>query len=99
MGEGFIYLAELDDSRSMMRIDGTNVELRLVEKKGTLDKVGGVLEKTYRSGSIQVKARYVATRVCPENDAGCEVTKYSVSFEVSKGARTQVVKATGDVGC
>jgi hypothetical protein len=99
LGSGFIYLAELDDSVAIMRIDGVDVELQLVEAHGRLDKVSDVLEKKYRSGSHQVKARYVATWVCPENNESCEVTKYTVRFEVSKGQRTQVIEATGDVGC
>jgi hypothetical protein len=99
LGNDLVYLAELDDSRSLMRIDGASVEFKLVEKKGSLNRVGDTLEKTYRSGVIQVKARYVATWVCPKNDESCEVTKYSVTFEISKGDQKQTIEAIGDVGC
>lgn len=82
LGSGFIHLAERDDSVVIMRIDGVNVELQLVEARGKLDK-----------------ARYVATWVCHENNEFREVTRCPVRFEVSNGQRSQVIEATGDVGC
>lgn len=99
LGAGYIYLAEIGDEQTLMRIDGSDLQLHLVSESGKLKTVGDALERTYRSGDVEVTARFKAIWVCPENDESCEVTKYRVTFHVTKGARSQTVDATGDVGC
>ena len=99
MGHGLVFLAEYDASKALMNIDGSDTAFKLVSVHGSLKKVGDVLEKTFRSGGVLVKARYKATRVCPKDSESCEVTNYAVTFDVSKGVQRQVVNATGDVGC
>jgi len=99
VGRGFVFLAEYDDSRSFMNIDGSDLELALVAERGTLKKVGDAMERAYRADGVLVKAKYKATWVCSASNESCEVTRYKVTFDVSKGSRREVVKATGDVGC
>jgi hypothetical protein len=98
-GDGYVFLAEIGDEPTLMHIDGHDLRLELVNQSGRLKKVGDALERTYRSGDVQVRARFKATWVCPVGDESCEVTKYLVTFQVSKGARSQTIEATGDVGC
>ena len=99
IGHGFVFLAEYDDSRALMNIDGSDIAINLVSAHGKLKKVGDVLEKTFRSGNVLVKARYKATSVCPKDSESCEVTNYDVTFDVSKGSQRQLVDADGGVGC
>lgn len=99
LGAGYIFLAEIGDEPTLMRIDGSDLRIRLVSESGKLRRVGDALDRTYRSGDVEVTARFKAIWVCPENDESCEVTKYRVTFHVTKGARSQTVEATGDVGC
>lgn len=99
IGAGYIFLADIGDEPTLMHIDGKDLPLRLVRQSGALKKVGDTLERTYRSGDVQVAARFKAIWVCPKDDESCEVTRFRVTFQVSKGARSQAVEATGEVGC
>jgi hypothetical protein len=99
VGNGFIYLAEMDSSKTLMNIDGVDTQLKLVSERGRLLKVGDVLDREFKGGNISVSVHYQATWVCPEDDKSCEVTKYKAIFDVSKGSRRQRVQANGDVGC
>lgn len=100
LGEGFVFLAEYDDSEILMNIDGSDVALELIDETGSL-KLGEVLHRNYRGPGIAVSASYTSTWNCsmvPESES-CEVTKFSATFEVKKNERTQIVQATGEVGC
>ena len=100
IGDGYIFLAEYDQSRVLMNIDGTDTELRLVSSRGDLSKVGGIATDTYRSQQgVVVYATYRATWTCPADNDSCEVTRYDATFEVTTRTRRQVVHATGAVGC
>jgi hypothetical protein len=99
IGAGFVFLAELDESRIVMNIDGWDIELKLVAAQGKLEKVGDVLERTFIAGDATVKARYTVTWVCPEDSESCEVTKFAAKFTVTKGSQSEIVNATGPVGC
>jgi hypothetical protein len=101
VGTGFMFLAELDESKVLMRIDGKDTVLTASEPRpvGALAKVGDTRIRTYKAGDISVTATYTATWVCPAGDEGCEVTKYDVTFTVTRGGRAQEIRASGDVGC
>lgn len=99
VGPGFVFLGEVDDSRSLMNIGGSDVELALASEHGTLEKVGDVMERTFKGHDVLVKAKYRVTWACPKDDDSCEVTRFTVSFDVSKGSKQQTVRAAGDVGC
>ena len=57
LGSGFIFLSEYDDSRSLMNIDGSDIELTLVSGRGQLIVVGDVLERTYQASGVLVGAK------------------------------------------
>jgi hypothetical protein len=99
VGPGFVFLGEIDDSRSLMNIGGSDVDLALTSEHGSLKKVGDVLERTFKADGMLVKAKYRVTWTCPKGDNSCEVTRFTVSFNVSKRSKQQTVRATGDVGC
>ncbi|MBO9717592.1 MAG: hypothetical protein J7507_12475 [Pseudoxanthomonas sp.] len=99
IGPGVVLLAEADDSRTLMNIGGSDVELALVDEQGSLARAGDILERTFKAEGIVVKARYRVTWTCPEDDESCEVTRFDVSFDVTSGGRRQTAKATGDFGC
>jgi hypothetical protein len=101
LGPGLVFLAELDESKVLMRIDGTDRVLAAVgpQRRSSLDKVGSTLTRTYGAEGISVTATYTVTWVCPQGDEACEVTKYDVILAVSLGGRTQIVKGSGAVGC
>jgi hypothetical protein len=99
VGRGFVFLAEYDESRIVMNIGGLDIELRLVQARGQLEKVGDVLERTFIAGDVTVRAQYRVTWVCPEDDESCEVTKFNATFLVTKGNESETVNAEGSVGC
>lgn len=99
LGNGLVFLAEYDESRVLMNIDGSDMELTLVEAQGELRDVGDVAERTFTSGEVTVRARYTVTWTCPQEDESCEVTRYSAEFTVDKDGRSETLSATGDVGC
>jgi hypothetical protein len=99
VGPGYVFLGEIDDSRSLMNIGGSDINLALTSQHGTLKKFGDVMERTFKADGVLVKAKYRVTWTCPKGDDSCEVTRFTVSFNVSKGSKQQTVRATGDVGC
>ena len=101
VGQGFILLAERDESLLLMNIGGTDVRLALDagSDTGSPSRVGDRLTKTYSAPSIRVEATYTATWMCPPGAEGCEVTRFDVTFVVTKGDRTETVQGTGEVGC
>jgi hypothetical protein len=100
IGPGYIFLAEWDESKILMNIDGADVPLQVV---GEVDKrpiKGTRMIKAYRAPGIEVKATYTVTWDCSQSDnESCEVTRYNATYEVSKGSQTQTVEASGEVGC
>jgi hypothetical protein len=91
-----------EDVTALMNIDGSDVKLKLVkgmEPKGTQERVGSRRRETYVAGEITVTGNYVVTRVCAPNDENCESTDYDVTFQVKKGSKSQLVKASGYCGC
>ncbi|MCD9030110.1 hypothetical protein LDO26_18150 [Luteimonas sp. BDR2-5] len=99
-GEGFIFLAEYDQSRVLMNIGGTDTELTPISTRGHLKGLGSVETSMYRSknGAV-VYATYLASWLCPKGSDSCEVTKFNATYEVSTGTRHQIINATGDVDC
>jgi len=102
VGKGVVFLAEYDQSRVLMNIDGKDTELKAISTSGHLRKLGSVATAVYRSkkGAV-VFATYRTTWLCPKDDASeaCEVTRFDATYEVSTGTRHQTINATGDVGC
>jgi hypothetical protein len=100
LGRELIFLAERDESKVIMNIDGTDVQLAVLKKSGKLQAIGDVLERTYGAPGIEVKARYKVTSDCSGNASeACEVTGFTVTFEVTKNGRSQTVQAAGESGC
>ena len=99
LGDGFIYLEDLADPLILMNIDGVDTEFALVRQQGLLASVGDIMIRSFRAANVTVEAQYKVTWVCPPESESCEVTKYSVTFTVTRGTRTQVVEAAGYVGC
>jgi hypothetical protein len=101
LGSGRIFLAELDESKVLMHIDGQDTVLTTDKPNSdhALNKVGDTIERTYRSNAIVVTATYTATWVCQEDSESCEVTEYTVTYTVSKNGQQQIVQAQGSMGC
>ena len=102
IGKGYIFLAEYDQSRLLMNIDGVDTELRRISTLGDLKRIGSVMTDVYRSkkGAV-VYSTYRTTWLCPVDgtEESCEVTRFDVTFEITTGTRRQVVHTKGDVGC
>jgi hypothetical protein len=101
IGEGFIFLAEYDQSQVLMSIAGSDVTLKRdpALARGKLAKVGSQLSEVYISPGIRVEALFEVTSACRASDAECEDTRFRVTFKVRRGADSQTVRGTGDVGC
>jgi hypothetical protein len=101
VGEGFVFLAERDESVIIMNIGGVDVRLSLDSSSdaGSLSRVGDRLTKVYTAASTRVEARFTATWICPPDQEGCEVTRFIVTFHVRRGNEAQTVEAVGAVGC
>ncbi len=97
----FSSIAEDAEKTAWMNIEGRDVKLRLARKRDPKERerVGSRLTRRYVADDISVEATYIATRVCKRDDESCEVTDYSATLVVRKGARSQVVKALGGCGC
>lgn len=97
-----MFLAEYDQSRVPMNIDGVDTELQLISTRGDLRRAGSILTRVYRSrkGAV-VYGTYRATWLCPLGDTEdpCEVNRFDATFEVTTGTRRQTVHAQGEVGC
>jgi S-formylglutathione hydrolase FrmB len=98
VGEGFMFLAEYDDSEILMNLDGTDLNLELAADEGGMG-LGEQRVRRYQAPDVDVIARYTITGVCPAGSEACEVTHYRATFEVRKDSRVQFVEATGSVGC
>lgn len=102
IGKGYIFLAEYDQSRVLMNIDGVDTELQRISTHGDLNEIGSVMTDVYRSrkGAV-VYGTYRTTWLCPVDGTGefCEVTRFDVTFEVTTGTRRQIVHTKGDMGC
>jgi hypothetical protein len=99
LGEGYMFMAEYDDSAAWMNIDGDDAVLELVEARGSLHSVGDVMERIYRAAGVDVLARYTVTWVCPADTESCEVTRFGATFEVTTADHIQIVAASGAMGC
>ena len=102
IGKGFIFLAEYDQSKVRMNLNGRDTELQMVSSHGYLKDLGSVMTAVYRSESgAVVYGTFRTTWLCPKDgtDESCEVTKFNATFEATTGTRRQVVHAKGDVGC
>lgn len=100
LGNGVIFLAERDESKIIMNIDGADVQLEVLKKSGKLQVEGDVLERTYGAPGIEVKARYKVTYDCSASASeSCEVTEFTATFQVRKDGRTQTIQAAGSSGC
>src|SRR6185503_4514873 len=99
----FFSSIEEDQNKASMNIDGHDVKLTLEKEEGPKGKekerVGSRSTASFANGDIKVNATYVVTRVCPPRDESCESTDYEATFVVKKGAKSQIVKATGSCGC
>jgi hypothetical protein len=98
LGQEFVFLASPDMSEALMRIDGSDVELRRVSSHGYPGKVGDVLDATFRATGILVKTHFVVTEACPPKNDSCEILEFSATIEVSNGARSQTITGAGSVG-
>lgn len=98
--DGVIFLAERDESKIIMNIDGADVQLQVAEKSGRLKARGDVLERTYVAPGIKVKARYKVTSDCSgSTNEACEVIGFTATFNVSKSGQSQTIQAAGESGC
>jgi len=60
----FILIADRDDSRAIMNIDGSDVVLKVDGKSGPLPSIGDVIERGYNAPGIEVNAIYTVTSDC-----------------------------------
>lgn len=99
VGKGVIFLGEIDDSRTLMNIDGRDVELKLVREEGKVRSLGDTLTREFAGPDVKVYATYKVTWVCPKGSESCEVTRFSLTLRVQSQSGEHVVQAKGDVGC
>jgi len=100
IGGGYIFLAEWDESKILMNIDGQDVSLQVIGDADKRPSRSSSMIKTYRAPGIDVRATYTVTWDCSQSDSeSCEVTKFNATYEVRKDDRSQTIQATGTVGC
>lgn len=81
-----------------MNIDGRVMKLNLLSttRPSGKERKGSSFTEVYRGGGVTARLNYVVTT---PNRPGGEVTKYAITITVTKGDRSQTVKAIGDCGC
>lgn len=96
-----MFFASDQDMGIWINIDGRDTRLRLIRetKPNGRIRVGSKFVSHYGASDITVDLVQVATWVCPPRDESCEVAKYSATFAVRKGSRTEIVRAVGSCGC
>ncbi len=92
-----------DDKMALMNIAGCDLELKLESEEGPLGKererVGSRSTARFGLGDVKVRVTLITTRVCDPNDEDCASADYNATFTVTKGTRSQLVKAVGSCGC
>jgi hypothetical protein len=96
----FVFQADLSGIPAWMNIDGRDVELKLIyaslATKGVT--LGSRSHKKYRAKGISVVINYIVNAVCPEENPDCDSVGYAATITVTKGSRTQTIKASGMCG-
>jgi hypothetical protein len=96
----YYLLTELGDAtgkRAWMNIDGRVTALSLSSTTGPAPKRrGSKFTEVYKGGGATARLTYT---VSSPSRPGGEVTKYTVTITVTKGNRSQTVRAVGDCGC
>ena len=99
IGNGFVFLGEIDDSVNLMNIGGRDVKLSLRSSSGELSTIGDTMRRTFAAPGISVVATYRVNWTCPKDSDSCEVTRFKATFDVKVGKKHQRVVGEGDVGC
>lgn len=96
----YYLLTELGDAtgkRAWMNIDGRVTALSLSSTTGPApNRRGSKFTEVYKGGGATARLTYTVSR---PNRPGGEVTKYAVTITVTKGSRSQTVRAVGECGC
>jgi hypothetical protein len=81
-----------------MNIDGRVMKLSLLSttRPSGRERKGSTFTEVYRGGGVTARVNFT---VSTPNKPGGEVTKYNIAITVTKGDRSQTVRATGDCGC
>lgn len=87
-----------ENNRAYMNIDGRDTALRFVSSTQRPRRLrrGSQYTEVYRSGDVTAGVTYVVTK---PSTSGGEVTKYSATITVTRGNRSQTVRASGECGC
>ena len=94
-----VFYSELTDY-GIMNLDGKDVRLEFVgESSHTREKVGRRSWQKFKTGEINVRIDFVATKACPARDESCEVTYYDTTITITRGANKTAVKSKGFCGC
>jgi hypothetical protein len=96
----YYLLTSLGDTigkRAWMNIDGRVRALSLLSTTGPApNRRGSKFIEVYRGGDVTARITYIVSN---PNKRGGEVTKYSATITVTKGNRSQTIRAVGDCGC
>jgi hypothetical protein len=87
-----------ENNRAYMNIDGRDTALRFVSSTQRPRRVrrGSQFAEVYSSGDVTARVNYVVTK---PSTPGSEATTYSATITVTRGNRSQTVRASGECGC
>ena len=97
---GYTFSADAEGKVAWMNIDGEDVKLHLTHSGGSkTHKIGSRYGETYEAEGVKVSVVRTVNRLCIPYSPDCETTGYDVVITVTKGNRTESVKAEGQCGC
>jgi len=99
-----VFAQDSDQNEASVGINGKVVRTTLESKddkpKRTQgESVGDRFHQVQRLDDLRVTLDYETTWVCPENDEGCEVTRYRGTLTVIRGKQSRSFKVVGECGC
>lgn len=97
---GYTFSSDGEGREAWMNIDGEDVKLKLTgATRAKSERIGSRYTEEYEASGIHVRIVRVVNRLCLPYSPDCETTGYDVTITVSKGGRTETVKAKGQCGC
>ncbi len=97
---GYTFASDPENKTTWMNIDGVDINLKLTHFSGSKrHRIGSHYLETFEADGIKVVLVKIVTRLCRPYNSECETTGYKVTLTVTKGGRTQTVKAKGQCGC
>jgi hypothetical protein len=99
-----VFAQDTDQADAVVGINGNVVRTMLQDsteepKEAEGESIGDRFHQVQFSGDVLITLDYETIWVCPDNDEGCEVTKYKGTLTVVRGKQSRSFRVVGECGC